>query len=390
MKQSRRWMRTGLALLLMFVAWFTLCAVKAPAQEKPDLVWYGFVKLDAAWDEGLVNAGNYARWVVSDDVFQGHGHFNMTSRQTRLGFTAVTKTGDATLTGRWEADFYGGGAENKNWLQVRHAYVDAVWPSGWSILAGQASDVISPLVPGTLNYTVAWWAGNIGYRRPQLRVTRKVKFGEGREFRVEGALSRTIGDDFVAAEPGDTGADSELPSIQGLAGWTFPFAGRSLGVGFYGHWGDENLHEELGGEPVALTSSSWGGYLTLPLGSTLTLAGEVWGGTNMDDYLGGVGQGIRVQGTSANAIASMGGWAELGLRTAHGTQLNLGYSLDDPDADDLGTGARDHNSALWATAIHDPGGGLRYGLEVSRWETRYIGMTDASSWRVQTSVIYSF
>lgn len=390
MKQSRRWMRTGLALLLMFVAWFTLCAVRAPAQEKPDLVWYGFVKLDASWDEGLIDAGNYARWVVSDDVFEGHGHFNMTARQTRLGFTAVTKAGGATLTGRWESDFYGGGAENKNALQVRHANVEVVWPSGWSILAGQGSDVISPLVPGTLNYTVAWWAGNIGYRRPQLRVTRKVKLENGKEFRVEGAASRTIGDDFVSAEPGDSGADSELPSFQGLAGFTVPVSGRPLGVGLYGHWGEENLHEELGGEAVKLSSSSVGAYLTLPLGGTVTLTGEAWSGTNMDDYLGGIAQGIRVVGTTANEVASRGGWAELAVRTAHGTHVHFGYSVDDPDQADLGARARDRNNALWTTVSHDPGGGLRYGLELSRWQTRYVGLADGSSWRVQTSVIYSF
>jgi hypothetical protein len=378
------------ALILLGVAWATLCGGRVAAQEKPVLTWYGYVKLDASWDEGLVNAGNFARWVLSDDVFHKHSHFNMTSRQTRLGFTAVTKAGDAALTGRWESDFYGGGAENRNALQVRHAFVEAVWPSGWSILAGQASDVISPLNPGTLNYTVAWWAGNIGYRRPQFRVTRKVRTEGGAEIRFEGAASRTIGDEFTTVEPGDSGADSGLPSFQGLAGFTVPVGGRSLGFGLYGHRGDENLHGKLGGEPVHLQSSSLGAYLTVPLGSTLTLSGEAWAGSNLDDYLGGIGHGIQVRGTTANGVGARGGWAELALKTAHGTQLNVGYSLDDADEDDLARGGRDRNSALWATTIHDPGGGLRYGIEVSRWETRYVGMATGTSWRVQSSVIYSF
>lgn len=382
--------RLAVALILLGVAWATLCGGRVAAQEKPILTWYGYVKLDASWDEGLVNAGNFARWVLSDDVFHKHSHFNMTSRQTRLGFTAVTKAGDAALTGRWESDFYGGGAENRNALQVRHAFVEAVWPSGWSILAGQASDVISPLNPGTLNYTVAWWAGNIGYRRPQFRVTRKVRTEGGAEIRFEGAASRTIGDEFTTVEPGDSGADSGLPSFQGLAGFTVPVGGRSLGFGLYGHRGDENLHGKLGGEPVHLQSSSLGAYLTVPLGSTLTLSGEAWAGSNLDDYLGGIGHGIQVRGTTANGVGARGGWAELALKTAHGTQLNVGYSLDDADEDDLARGGRDRNSALWATTIHDPGGGLRYGIEVSRWETRYVGMATGTSWRVQSSVIYSF
>lgn len=59
--RTKRWMRTGLALLLALVAWFTLCAGKEVAQVKPALTWYGYVK----------------------DVIDGHGHFNMTARQTR-------------------------------------------------------------------------------------------------------------------------------------------------------------------------------------------------------------------------------------------------------------------------------------------------------------------
>ena len=373
--------------LLAGLGW---AATELDAQEKPTLSWYGYLKLDAAWDEGLVNAGNYARWVVSEDVAEPHAHFNMTSRQTRLGFTLAGQAQGAKLSGRFESDFYGGGAENKNWLQVRHAYVEAIWPTGWSVLAGQASDVISPLNPGTLNYTVAWWAGNVGYRRPQVRVTKRTRFGEGGEFRIEGAAGRTIGDDFVAADPGDTGADSAIPSFQGLAGFTLPVSGRSLGFGVYGHAGKENLHRELGGDPVSLSSTSAGVYLTVPMGSTVTLSGEAWAGSNMDDYLGGIAQGIRVRDQSADEIASRGGWVELAYKSAHGTQLNVGASMDDPDADDLSNGARDRNQAFWGTAIHDAGGGLRYGIEVSRWETRYIQMGDAASWRIQTSVIFSF
>lgn len=140
--------------------------------DAPELSWYGYVKLDASWDESLVNAGNFARWAESTESFEERAHFNLTGRQTRLGFRATEDRGGVALTGKVEVDFCGGGAENKNSLQMRHAYVEAVWPSGWRVLAGQTSDVISPLNPATLNYTVAWWAGNTGYRRPQLRVTK--------------------------------------------------------------------------------------------------------------------------------------------------------------------------------------------------------------------------
>ena len=371
---------------LIFVV---LNAADIQGQTRPELSWYGYIKMDASWDQGLVDPGNFARWVVSPDVFQGHGHFNMTPRQTRLGFLVRSEAGGAALTGRFESDFYGGGAENKNALQVRHAYVEAVWPSGWSLLAGQASDVVSPLNPGTLNYTVAWWVGNIGYRRPQLRVTKRVALAGSGEVRFEAAATRTIGDDFSAAEPGDTGADSELPTVQGLVGFTFPVSGRSLAVGAYAHHGVENLHEQLGGQPVKLSSTGWGGYLTVPMGSSAALNGEAWSGWNLDDYLGGIGQGIHVAGQSASNVASSGGWGELSVK--HGkVSARAGAGVDDPDDADLGTGGRDRNTAFWGTVMRDAGGGLSYGLEVSRWETTYVEGTTGTSWRVQGSVIFTF
>lgn len=381
---------TSRGLLRVVALAVALAPTGVGAQERPELAWYGYLKLDASWDEALVNTGNFARWVISPDVFAPHQHFNMTARQTRLGFRVGTHAGTATLTGRWEADFYGGGAENKNALQVRHAYVSAVWPSGWELLAGQTSDVISPLNPSTLNYTVAWWAGNIGYRRPQLRATRRVAISAEGTLRFEGAISRTIGDDFVTVEPGDSGADSAVPTLQGLVGLELPMGGGPLGVGFYGHVGDENLHRELGGEDVDLRTQSVGAYLALPLGSALALSGEVWSGSNMDDFLGGVAQGVRVRGTGANAIDTHGGWAELSWTATGHLALHAGASRDDPEAEDLDEGARDLNEALWGTIAHDVGGGLRYGLEVSRWRTRYVGMLEGTSWRVQSSVIFSF
>ena len=167
----------------------------------PELSWYGYMKLDASWDEAIINTGNFARWVAAPEMGHSHADFNMTARQTRLGFRASSEAAGAQLTGRWEADFYAGAAENKNGLQVRHAYVDMVWPSGWEVLAGQTSDVISPLNPTTLNYTVAWWAGNIGYRRPQLRVTRKVARQSHLSSRVYASVGRRTSPRRVAVKP---------------------------------------------------------------------------------------------------------------------------------------------------------------------------------------------
>jgi hypothetical protein len=374
---------------LLASALVALEAMPAVAQStgSPELDWYGYVKLDASWDEAIINSGNFARWVNAPEMGHSHADFNMTARQTRLGFRATSQAAGAQLTGRWEADFYAGADENKNALQVRHAYVDIVWPSGWEVLAGQTSDVISPLNPSTLNYVVAWWAGNIGYRRPQLRVTRRVDVGSGTVL-VQGAASRTIGDDWSQTCSCNSGAASGVPTLQGLAGFTLPVGGRTLSFGAYGHHGREHLGQDVAGGHMRVNSSSVGGYLQVPLGA-LTLSGEGWVGSNMDEYLGGIGQGLNFGETSTTVIDGKGVWGQIGWAGGD-TRINIGSAMDNPDNVDLAAGARSRNVTAWGNVIRDLGGGLQVGLEYSWWQTRYIDLPEGTSSRVQGSVIYSF
>jgi hypothetical protein len=383
-------LRLAWRILLLVVLLLLLLAApaRAPAQEAPELDWYGYVKLDAAWDESLVSSGNFARWVFSPETFRSHGHFNMTARQTRVGFQARTGLGEVELTGRWEVDFYGGGAENRNSLQVRLAYVEIAWPSGWRVVAGQAPDVISPLVPATLNYTAAWWAGNTGYRRPQLRVERTVELGAGRSLLLQAAAARTIGDDFVEAEPGDAGADSGRPTLQALAGLTLPLGAATVTAGTWFHRGQEHLEEDGVRQEADLATSGWGVYWRVAAGA-VSVSGEVWEGSNLDDFLGGVGQGLRLGEYVYTSVASSGGWADVRLRRGPWS-LRAGAGLDDPEQSDLLPGYRALNQSGWVAAVRDFGAGLSAGVEVSRWHTEYIGLLDGDSWRVQGSVVFAF
>lgn len=372
---------------LVIVAGLLSAGGGAAQESSSPVTLYGYVKFDASWDEALVSAGNFARWVVSPEVFEPHAHFNATARQTRFGLEFSQPRGSAQLSGRVEMDFYGAGAENKNGVQARHAFVRLVWPSGWELLAGQTSDVISPLVPGTLNYTVAWWAGNIGYRRPQFRVTKSTRLGD-LDLRLDVAATRTIGDDFVVAEPGDSGSDSGRPTFEGRLGLGVPLGEGRLTLGGHIHRGDENLHTELDPDLAEIATSSWGLDLSAAAGP-LSVKAEVWGGANLDDHLGGIGQGLQQDDSSVSAISSKGGWAELGW-SASGFRLGLGGGVDDPDDEDLLRGFRARNATQWLTAVRDFGDGLHAGLELSRWETDYVGLATGTSLRMQTSLIYSF
>ncbi len=170
-------------LLLSLAAGLGLAAEGDPEKKSAwstvDLQFYGFIKVDAAYDTSHANPGNFVRWIDLEPGNENDEQFNLTANQTRLGLwlTSPDDPDKSLLTkGRVEIDFYGGGAENKPNPMLRLAYIDLHWrKSGWRFIAGQTFDVISPLFPVTINYSVQWWAGNIGYRRPQLQLGRRIE-----------------------------------------------------------------------------------------------------------------------------------------------------------------------------------------------------------------------
>ena len=197
-----------------------------PVWSNLDIQLYGFLKLDSAYDSSRIENGNYAKWVVSESTNDNDDQFNMTVNQTRLGMLINgPDNGNMKTSGRVELDFYGGGDENKSRLMMRHAYFKLDWPEKrFNIIAGQTSDVISPLFPSTVNYSVCWWTGNIGYRRPQLRLTKEMRINKDVDLKLEGALARTIGrSDAVAAPNGtESGEDAGSPTLQGRISMTLP------------------------------------------------------------------------------------------------------------------------------------------------------------------------
>jgi hypothetical protein len=333
----------------------------------------------------------------------------MTANESRLGMWIYgPKDGEVKTSGRVEIDFYGGGSENKSNPMLRHAYLNLDWPKDkFSILAGQTSDVISPLFPDTLNYSVGWWVGNIGYRRPQIRLTKSYALDENYTLKFEGALARTIGrtnSGILAADQADTGENSGMPSIQGRVSMTFPSWGyKPATVGFSSHYGKEKYDtaDAVGG--VATGSKefdSWSLNLDAlqPVNKWLSFKGELFTGKNLDAYLGGIGQGVRNTGTAAvpiydKEIGSKGGWVQASLGPWGKWSFNIGASADDVDEDDLAGMAGDrrkYNRSIFGNVLYDVDKNAQIGFELSQWHTEYVGEDDADAIRAQTSFIYKF
>jgi len=365
---------------------------KKPAWSDLDIQLYGYLKLDAAYDTSRIDNGNYAKWVQSESANDNDDQFNMTANESRLGMRINgPQEGDMNTSGRVEVDFYGGGSENKSQIMMRHAYLKIDWPQErFNVIAGQTSDVISPLYPPTLNYSVQWWAGNIGYRRPQIRLTKSWALTSDVDLTLEGAVVRTIGitttPDFT---PGDAGEDAGFPGVQTRASVTFPLLGyKPTTFGLSGHWASEELDLDATGNHKDFDSWSVNVDLDQPVNKWLTVKGEAFTGENLSAYLGGIGQGVNT--TTYEEIGSRGGWIAASLGPWGKSRFNIGSSVDDVDNSDINTGGRTLNRTLFGNLIYSLGKNTEIGLELSHWRTEYSGRGDADSLRAQTSLIYRF
>jgi hypothetical protein len=274
------------------------------------------------------------------------------------------------------------------------------WPNeNASLIAGQTWDVIAPLNPGTLNYSVMWWSGNIGYRRPQIRLTKVFDMSNGSELKFESAMTRAIGlsggstTDFT---PGDAGEDAGIPIFQGRVSTAMDLFGhKPATVGFSGHWGREEYDTNAGGGNRKFDTWSLNLDLTQPVNDWLTIKGELFTGENLSAYLGGIGQGVRNTGTSATPvydreISSKGGWVAASIGPCDKWNFNMGAGIDDPDDSDLVAGNRGLNRSVFGNAIYSINKNTKVGFELSHWHTEYKSGDNADSLRAQTSFIYTF
>ena len=360
---------------------------KKPFWSTLDVQFYGYIKADASWDSSRVNTGNFVTYVEADG--EDDDEFNLTARQTRLGLKINgPNLGNIETKGLIEGDFYGaGGTENKNIFRMRHGYLQLLWPEDdFSILAGQTWDVVSPLYPETLNFTILWAAGNIGYRHPQVRVTKQIQLQDDVQMELAGAISRTISD-IEEAGPNRPGEDAGFPTVQGRVALTFPWFGiEPTTAGLSGHYGEEEY--DLGGD---VESWSINVDILQPVNEWLVLKAEAFMGENLDDYYGGIGQGVRnADATADGPIGSKGGWVAAGMKPCESWRFNAGIGIDDVDSDDLGDSGRTLNRSIFGNAIYAINEHTDVGVELSQWRTDYKNASDEDDVRIQGSFIYKF
>ncbi|RKZ05965.1 hypothetical protein DRQ05_05535 [bacterium] len=353
----------------------------------------GFFKGDLIYDQARVNSGDYALYVLEgaqDNVM------NITARETRLGLDFSWKDPNSTVKtdAKLEFDFYGLGAEpaglntmeNKAAPMLRHAYVK-VTKGHWSLLAGQTSDVISPLVPKTVNYTVAWGQGNIGYRRPQLRASTFADVSDNLRVKLAVAAARTLGGD-IDGNKIDDGADAAVPTFEGRLAFCGKFGSEGITeIGFSGHYGKEEFAKQkiiaaVDDSFYVSDINSWSFNVDAMIkpSSKFCLKGEFFMGQNLGTYFGGILQSVN---PLDGEIGSKGGWGMLSLSPTERLTLNAGYSLDDPDDADFNipqTGEyaqtfKDLNSVAFGNIMYAMTSNVTAMLEFSSLKTTYTYKT---------------
>ncbi len=348
---------------------------------------YGFARLDSVLLTHRMNHPQFSMWVRPDDVSSG-GTPNLTvyGRLTRLGvrFSADGLGEDVDVEGKIEMDFQNGGSESRPLPRLRHGY-GRVEVKRFFVQAGQTWDLFSPLYPSAHADALMWNAGNIGDRRPQLRIGLAPDDSDFRLNAVAAAATTGAVDSQDLDGNGRLdGFDSGVPMTQGLlelqwVNWT----DSPLKFGVSGHYAVESPAEfpadpdgdgpSYGGED-SFRSWSVNAHLHAPLTDWLDLRGELFHGQDLEDVRGSIAQSIHP--TTGEEISSTGGWIEASLNPVDPYNIALGATIDDVQDGDLEPSREDLalrtlNRTLYTVHTVRPWERIRFGLEYWLWETQF-------------------
>jgi len=339
---------------------------------------YGILWANMTWETSHSVYGDYVLYVARPKNNDNEA-FDVDGKSTRLGFDLlgprVSFFGDAQTGGKVEIDFQGNFiVENKGGLLLRHAYVE-VKNDEYRLLAGQTWDVISPLYPGVLFYSVGWYGGNIGYRRAQVRGERYLALSDNVLITAQGSLNEDLLSDTLPTVAPFSVDHSGWPVLEGRLAATLGPRGQGyhpIEVGVSSHVGDTILF--LAATPsdgISRRTWSLNTDIRVPITSRFGVQGELWTGENLATYFGGIGQGINLA-APYNTIRSRGGWVDAWYDWTERWHSHVGYSIDDPVDSDI-TSGRTYNSFIFANVSYDVTKKFMLGFEFTSWRTLWKG-----------------
>jgi hypothetical protein len=354
---------------------------------KSRISFYGFMRADAIFDDSRPDALQtplYINSEVAGSSAADNSSFTLHPRLTRLGINyngpIVAPLAGAKLNGKFELDFQNGGRESRAVPRYRHAYTKLDWGSN-ALLIGQTWDIISPLYPTVNPDTMMWNAGNLGDRRMQIRYT----YSPDNPFSLQAGVGLTgaVNSQDLDGNGIQDGQDSSFPHLQARLGYH-----RSLlALGLWGHYAREETELAVGGENDFDSYSIGVDFSFNPL-AFASMKGELWIGSGLGDFRGGIGQSINA--LTGNEIDSYGGWIEFGLQPTARYSITAGITVDNPANEQLATGARKLNRSFYVTNQLRPGNAFMIGLDYIHWQTDYIGLPEGVDNRFNLYGVYYF
>lgn len=359
----------GLALMSL-MALFPVCGNAEDLQLPKDVdvqVWSRAV-FNVHYDSDDIRGNtDFATYVTAE----GNEEVNFNPRDTRFGFSASTAEGEWTYKGVLEIDFYGSNAGNNLLPRLRHGYAEAKNSNGFSFRAGQDWIPIAQQNPGTIDFGILSWGGNLWWRVPQ--ITARYKTGKV-EF-LGSLMKHRVSSDQENQE--------KMPWSIGRVAWSGLANGKGLlaiGAGY--------RSVEVSG--VDYTPWLVAGELKLPLGSKATFKTEAWTGQGVGREF--VRYGLDYNTATGSEIAGVGGFASIGVAATPKTSFNFGYGIDDPDDADLEGSAApfQKNQVAFVNVKQNINKHYGLGLEVMHFSTEQLGGETFEGQRVSSAYWFVF
>ncbi len=352
---------------------------------------YGFLTLSVSNDTQRSVSGDFFLYAQSAETDSSSG-FAVDARTSRIGFKIEgprIEELNSDLGGCVEFDFQGypNGSKNKGGVQLRRAFAELVDKQhDRRFLAGQDWEIISPGAPQMLNYLPAGFAGDMQYRRGQLRFEQGYTVSSNAHFLAQIAACDNVLGDYTSTA-GVNAASSGWPIIEGrIAADLFKeeFQGRAMTIGLSGHIGEQYYKfSPISGVPICSTSSryaikTWSTNVDfeLPVLDIHKLHGEYYIGSNLSTFCGGINQGVDLY--TRKGIGDQGAWMAFHSDWSKKVATNIGYGFDKPDRDDLvGTSvasngfttSRTKNEVYFVNCLYNWTPNFMTGLEVGYWRT---------------------
>lgn len=359
------------------------------------IVPYGFVRFDGIFDDSRMNSVQSASWVQSEtDDAENDKELSLHPRLSRFGFDIQPVEVDegVTASGKIEIDFQAGGSsESRPALRMRHAYAQFAMQSGVELLIGQNWELISPLMPSANSDALMWNAGNAGDRRPQIRLTFRPKVSGDSKIRLAGALGmpNAINNQDADGNGQLDGLDAAVPIVQLLAEVSTP----KVTLGGWFHYGVDKLNTKSGDEEV--NSMLVGGHVKAALSEKVSVQGEAFFGQHASDVRAGIGQSLVPDPDDPSVpmeLATVGGWAEVGIQATKAYKVVLGASMDKPNEDDLDglSEARTSNMTAFFVNQWKMWNRTTFGVDYVFWKTEYKSGNDGAANRLNGYMVFTF